>query len=81
MIIHPAGGRFVAAKRKKGQRLVGGARDDLRQTLVTEYEAGRSIRDLAVAHDISIGLSRNLLVESGVVLRRRGGATRKKADL
>ena len=37
---------------------------------------GKSIRDLASQHSLSIGLSRNLLVESGIPLRGRGGSTR-----
>lgn len=68
------------AERKKGQRLTGADRDRLRDVLEEQYEEGRSIRELAEAHQISIGLSRNLLVESGVKFRNRGGATRKKVS-
>ncbi|NHC46134.1 helix-turn-helix domain-containing protein [Motilibacter aurantiacus] len=63
-------------QRRKGQRLSGDERKELIGVLVEEYRAGKSIRDLAVQHSLSIGLSRNLLVESGIPLRSRGGSTR-----
>lgn len=64
--------------RRKGQRIVGEARDRMMQTLSKEYAAGKSIRELAVNHNISIGLSRNLLVQAGAPLRGRGGSASKK---
>ena len=67
-------------QRRKGQRLTGDERRQLIGVLVEEYRSGKSIRDLAVQHSLSIGLSRNLLVESGIPLRGRGGSTRGKSQ-
>ena len=64
-------------ERKKGQRIVGASREKLAKKMVREYQAGKSIRALAVDHNVSIGTARNLLVQSGVEFRSRGGATKK----
>lgn len=65
-------------ERKKGQRVRGEAREALMKVVADGYTAGKSIRELAVEHQISIGLSRNLLVQNGTPFRSRGGATRKR---
>lgn len=60
----------------RGKRLTGPERASMAALLAKEYEAGESIRQLAVKHGTSIGRTRNLLVEAGVSFRTRGGATR-----
>ena len=67
---------MVLEGRRSNQRVIGEERDLAIRQLLTEYEQGRSIRDLAARHRISIGLARNLLVQGGVQFRTRGGATR-----
>ncbi len=66
-------------RRKPRPRLAGPEREKLGEQLLQDYDKGNSIRDLAVQYDLSIGLARNLLLESGVQFRSRGGATRNKA--
>lgn len=44
--------------------------------LVTEYRAGRSIRELSEMYKISYGTVHARLVEAGVRRRPRGGRTR-----
>lgn len=64
---------------KKGARITGTERTKLAVELRKQYAKGRSIRELAETHGRSYGFVHRVLSESGVALRRRGGATRGKA--
>ena len=64
---------------KKGTRVTGDSRSTMATELKSKYEAGESIRSLAVASNRSYGFVHRILSESGATLRGRGGATRKKA--
>jgi len=64
---------------KKGTRVTGGDRDKLATDLKKRYEGGESIRLLAQSSGRSYGFVHRILNESGVALRGRGGATRKKS--
>ena len=64
---------------KKGTRVTGGDRDKLAADLKKRYEGGESIRLLAQSSSRSYGFVHRILNESGVALRGRGGATRKKS--
>ena len=66
------------AKLKKGGRITGTDRDKLGSQLVKEYEKGVSIRALAEETGRSYGFIHQVLSESGVTLRGRGGARTKK---
>lgn len=68
----------MAKERAKGQRIRGTDRERLKATLAKQYAAGSTIRALAAEHHVSIGLSRNLLVEAGVQFRSRGGSRGKR---
>lgn len=61
----------------KGARLSPSAREKLGLKLERQYAKGRSLSELADEHGTSAGRVRLLLLERGVVLRRRGGAVRK----
>ncbi|WP_229683693.1 helix-turn-helix domain-containing protein [Nocardia camponoti] len=63
----------------KGTRVTGKSRDRLQNQLKKQYEAGASIRSLARATGRSYGFIHNVLVESHVELRGRGGANRRKS--
>ncbi|MHA3702315.1 helix-turn-helix domain-containing protein [Jatrophihabitans sp. YIM 134969] len=63
---------------KKGARITGQARTKLAADLRKAYDKGRSIRELAETHGRSYGFVHRVLSESGVELRGRGGATRKR---
>lgn len=63
----------------KGRRITGGERDKLSADLKKKYEGGASIRSLADSTGRSYGFVHRVLTESGVKLRGRGGATRRKA--
>lgn len=63
---------------KKGARITGPARTKLATDLRKAYDKGRSIRELAETHGRSYGFVHRVLSESGVELRGRGGATRKR---
>lgn len=65
---------------RKGARITGTARNKLAADVTKQYTKGQSIRELADSHGRSYGFVHRLLVESGVKLRGRGGATRKKAQ-
>ena len=65
---------------KKGSRVTGGDRETLSTDLKKRYESGESIRALAEEQGRSYGFVHRILSESGVTLRGRGGATRKKAS-
>lgn len=62
----------------KGQRVTGGEREALADKLRDQYLAGASIRELSAQTGRSYGFVHRLLVDSGVKLRSRGGATGKR---
>ena len=62
---------------RKGTRVTGEDRNKLATDLKTRYDAGESIRSLAMATGRSHGFIHRILTETGVALRGRGGATRK----
>lgn len=62
----------------KGQRVTGDERKSLEASLAKKYQAGASIRELASETGRSYGFVHRILTDSGVQLRGRGGATRKK---
>ena len=66
------------AELKKGSRITGEERDKLAGELRQQYDSGKSIRELAESSGRSYGFVHRILSESGVALRGRGGATRKK---
>lgn len=68
------------AELKKGSRVTGDERGKLAADLKQKYESGQSIRLLAQEAGRSYGFVHRMLSESGVTLRGRGGATRKKAS-
>jgi len=57
----------------KRSRVTGAARDKLARDLIKRYEKGQSIREMAQTYGRSYGFVRDLLTESGVTLRARGG--------
>lgn len=61
----------------KGQRITGADRQKLARKLLSEYQRGASIRELAAKHSRSIGGVRRMLIEAGVEFRSRGGARRR----
>ncbi len=63
---------------EKGRRIVGTERQTLAKDLVKRYSAGESIRALASSTGRSYGFVHRVLSESGVQLRQRGGARRRK---
>ncbi|TCN57961.1 hypothetical protein EV641_10156 [Rhodococcus sp. SMB37] len=63
----------------KGARVTGESRDRLQAELKRRYEAGASIRTLAQETGRSYGFVHNVLVESQVRLRGRGGPNRRRA--
>ncbi len=62
---------------QKGVRISGAQRDRLSADLTKSYQSGKSIRELAAKHNRSYGFIHRVLLEAGVELRGRGGATRK----
>ena len=62
----------------KGRRITGDERVTLSDDLRRQYEQGRSIRAIAADTGRSYGFVHRMLMESGVTLRSRGGATRRK---
>ena len=62
----------------KGTRVTGEYRDRLQEELKRRYEAGASIRTLAQETGRSYGFVHNVLVESQVRLRGRGGPNRRR---
>ena len=66
----------MAQALKKGTRVIGVDRSRLGSLLGKRYDSGESIRSLAASTGRSYGFVHRLLTESGVELRRRGGATR-----
>ncbi|HLU45691.1 MAG TPA: helix-turn-helix domain-containing protein [Natronosporangium sp.] len=63
---------------EKGRRIVGAERQSLARDLVKRYTDGESIRSLASSTGRSYGFVHRVLTESGVQLRQRGGARRRK---
>jgi Helix-turn-helix domain len=66
----------VSENLKKGTRVTGTDRSKLATTLGKRYQAGESIRSLAASTGRSYGFVHRILVETGVLLRGRSGATR-----
>jgi hypothetical protein len=62
---------------KKGTRVTGKDRSKLANDLKSRYDAGESIRSLAISTGRSYGFIHRILTETGVALRGRGGVTRK----
>jgi DNA-binding protein HU-beta len=60
----------------KGSRISGGQRTTLASQYAKRYAGGESIRKIAEDAGRSYGFVHNVLKESGVSLRGRGGATR-----
>jgi hypothetical protein len=69
----------VADAIRKGTRVTGEDRDKLARSLRDRYDAGESIRALAISTGRSYGFIHRILKETGVKLRSRGGATRPRA--
>lgn len=61
-----------------GARTSGSTRDKLAAELKKKYERGASIRALAESTGRSYGFIHRVLIEAGVQVRGRGGATRTK---
>ncbi len=68
----------TAGSTEKGRRIVGAERQTLAKELVRRYNSGESIRALAASTGRSYGFVHRVLTESGVQLRQRGGARRRK---
>ena len=64
------------AKVVRGTRITGAQRDKLAAEYAKKYESGQSIRKIAENAGRSFGFVHGVLVEHGVTLRGRGGATR-----
>ncbi len=62
----------------KGARVTGDDRARLAADVIRGYENGESIRHLAAECGRSYGFVRGLLVDAGIQLRSRGGATRHR---
>jgi hypothetical protein len=69
----------VAEELRKGTRVTGSERARMAADLKSRYDAGESIRALALATGRSYGFIHRILTEQGVRLRGRGGSTRPKA--
>ena len=67
------------AKLPKGSRITGEGRNELSTSLVARYNRGESIRSMAEDIGRSYGFVHGVLVEAGVTMRSRGGATRGAA--
>ncbi len=68
----------TAVESTKHRRIVGAERRQLTTELVERYTRGESIRALAESTGRSYGFVHGVLSESGVRLRPRGGAGRRK---
>jgi hypothetical protein len=64
---------------RKGTRVTGPDRARMATDLKNRYDAGESIRALALATGRSYGFIHRILTEQGVTLRGRGGSTRPRA--
>ncbi|HWS59074.1 MAG TPA: helix-turn-helix domain-containing protein [Actinotalea sp.] len=69
----------MSTKLPKGSRITGEGRSELAASLVERYSRGESIRSMAQDLGRSYGFVHGVLVESGVSMRSRGGATRGPA--
>jgi transposase len=58
---------------RKGEQITGAVREKLAQEMKEQYEGGRSIRAIAEAYGRSYGFVHNVLTETDVSLRGRGG--------
>jgi hypothetical protein len=72
-------GGAVAKALAKGSRISGAQRTTLASQYAKRYASGESIRKIADDAGRSYGFVHNVLKESGVSLRGRGGATRGTA--
>lgn len=63
---------------RKGVRITGDDRVGVTADVRRRYLAGESIRSLAADLGRSYGFVHRILVDDGVALRGRGGATRRK---
>lgn len=63
----------------KGARVTGADRTRMTKEFVRRYKGGESIRAIMADSGRSYGSIQKLLVESGVEMRSRGGATRGAA--
>src|SRR3990170_271138 len=68
----------TATSTEKGRRIVGSERQTLAKDLVKRYASGESIRSLAASTGRSYGFVHQVLSESGVQFRGRGGARVRK---
>lgn len=68
----------TATTAEKGRRIVGTERQTLAKDLVRRYTTGESIRSIASSTGRSYGFVHRVLTESGVQLRQRGGARRRR---
>lgn len=66
-----------ATTTERGRRILGAERATLARDIVRRYTSGESIRSLARSIDRSYGFIHQILTESGVQLRQRGGARRR----
>lgn len=72
------GSHLAVTTSDRGRRVVGSERQSLAKDLVKRYTSGESIRALAASTGRSYGFVHRVLTESGVQLRQRGGARRRK---
>jgi hypothetical protein len=63
---------------KKGARLTGDDRAKMTKKVTALYREGKSIRDISTETGRSYGFVHRVLSESDLVLRGRGGATRRR---
>ncbi|MFE6745976.1 helix-turn-helix domain-containing protein [Kitasatospora purpeofusca] len=63
---------------RRGTQVTGAAREKLAAVLKEKYESGATIRALAKLTGRSYGFVYDVLGESEVTLRHRGGNTKKK---
>ncbi len=63
---------------EQARHIAGPERQSLAKDLVKRYNDGESIRSLAASTGRSYGFIHRVLTESGVQLRQRGGARRRK---
>jgi hypothetical protein len=68
----------VTEELRKGSRVTGPDRAAMAADLKSRYDAGESIRALALATGRSYGFVHRILTEHGVTLRGRGGSTRSR---
>jgi len=68
----------MAGKAQAG-RVTGAQREALTASLVEQYAAGASIRELASSTGRSYGFIHRVLTDGGAQMRGRGGATRNRA--